>query len=208
MEEADRRRLVSLTRRRRFAKGEVVFHEGDAGNALHLVETGHFAVRITTPLGDVATIRVHGPGGLFGELSVISPAPRSATVIAVTKGETLQLSEAAFAELRTASRGADEILTHALVAEVRRLSDALVEALYTPVNLRVVRRLGELAETFARGAEEIVIPLTQEDLANLAGTTRPTANRVVRGLEDDGIVAVSRGRIAVIDLEALRRRAR
>ncbi len=208
LDDVDRRRLISLARRRRFAKGEVVFHEGDPGNALHLVEKGHFAVRITTPLGDVATIRVHGPGSFFGELAVISPAPRSASLVALTKGETLQLTDAAFAELRAGDGDADRVLTEALVTEVRRLSGALVEALFTPANVRLIRRLVELAETFPPDDEGIVVPITQEDLAQLAGTTRPTANRLLRSLEEVGIVAVSRGRISVLDLEALRRKGR
>ena len=210
--DADRKRFLSLARRRRFARGEVVFHEGDPGNTLHLVEKGHFAVRITTPLGDVGTLRIHGPGGFFGELAVISPAPRSATVIAVDKGETLSLSDTAIAELRAQSAAVDRILLEALVGEVRRLSGALVEALYVPVNTRVVRRLADLCTTFSpsSGPDDgpITIPITQEELAQLAGTTRPTANRVLGDLEERGIVAVARGRIDVVDLDALVRRGR
>ena len=210
--DADRKRFISLARRRRFARGEVVFHEGDPGNTLHLVEKGHFAVRITTPLGDVGTLRIHGPGGFFGELAVISPAPRSATVSAVDKAETLSLTDVAIAELRAQSPAVDRVLLEAMVGEVRRLSGALVEALYVPVNTRVVRRLIDLTGTFsspgAAAGDPVSIPITQEELAQLAGTTRPTANRVLGELEERGIVAVARGRIDVIDLDALAHRGR
>lgn len=208
LDEAERRKVLSLARRRRFARGEVVFHEGDPGNALHLVEKGHFAVRITTPLGDVATLRVHGPGSYFGELAVLSPAPRSATILALGKAETLSLSESAVADLRSQSAAVDRLLMEAMIAEVRRLSGALVEALYVPVQKRVLRRLTDLAETFGSGSQTVSIPVTQEELAQLAGTTRPTANRILRSLEDDGIVAIERGRIEINDLDALAHRAR
>jgi CRP-like cAMP-binding protein len=49
------RRLISVARRRTFERGEVVFHQGDPADSLHLVSKGRFAVRVTTPLGDEAT---------------------------------------------------------------------------------------------------------------------------------------------------------
>jgi CRP-like cAMP-binding protein len=51
-------------------------------------------------------------------------------------------------------------------------------------------------------------PLTQDDIASLAGTSRPKANRVLKAAEDDGILSVRRSRIEVLDAEALERRAR
>lgn len=85
------RLVLAQARRRRFARCEVVFHEGDPGETLHLIESGHVAVRVTTPLGDTATLRVIGPGGHLGELAVVSPAPRSATILALDPTETLAL---------------------------------------------------------------------------------------------------------------------
>lgn len=204
LDEADRRRVMSQSRRRSFRRGEVVFHEGDPGNVLHLVERGHFSVRITTPLGDIVTVRIHGPGSFFGEMAVFSPAPRSATVLAIDKGETLSLSHAAIAELRTQDGAIDRLLLEAMIGEVRRLSGALADALYTPADRRIHRRLRELHDVFEGGP----IPVTQEALAQLAGTTRPTANRVLRSLEERGIVVIARGRIEVSDLDGLGRAAR
>jgi CRP/FNR family transcriptional regulator, cyclic AMP receptor protein len=201
--------VLRLARRRRFKRGEIVFHEGDPGDTLHLVDKGHFSVRVTTPLGDVSTLRIHGPGGFFGELAVILPAARSATVVALTNGETLTVSAGAVAELRRTEQAITDVLLHGLVAEVRRLSGALVEALFVPVDRRVVRRLADLARTFGTAESTgTTIPLTQEELAELAGTTRPSVNRVLRSLEDDGIIEIARGRLEVRDHPGLLHRAR
>ena len=81
--EEDRRDLLARCRRRRFARGEVIFHEGDVGETLHLVASGRVAVRLTTPLGDATTLRIIGPAGWFGELALLFPAPRNATIIAL-----------------------------------------------------------------------------------------------------------------------------
>lgn len=97
-----RRQVLSAARRRRFRRNEVVFHVGDPGDTLHLIVSGHVAVRVTTPLGDCATVAVLGPGACFGELSLLSPAPRSATVAALDALETLGLHRDQMSEIRHA----------------------------------------------------------------------------------------------------------
>jgi CRP-like cAMP-binding protein len=73
----------------------------------------------------------------------------------------------------------------------------------------------ELCDEYAEDAGEargrpgaVLIPLTQTDLAELAGATRPTANRVLQSLSNDGLVQLSRGRISAVDPSALRLRVR
>lgn len=207
LDDAERRAVLTVAHRRRFKRNEVVFHDGDPGDTLHLIAKGHFAIRITTPLGDVATLRVLGPGEHFGELAVLAPGPRRGSVVALDGGETMSLHRDDFAQLRATIPKVDEVLTAALVVEVRRLAAALVDALYVPVERRVWRRLRELVLLYG-GDAPIVIPVTQDDLAQLAGTTRPSANRVLRGGEDQGVVQLARGRIEVRDLVALERLAR
>jgi CRP/FNR family transcriptional regulator, cyclic AMP receptor protein len=90
---------------------------------------------------------------------------------------------------------------------VRQLSRHLLEALYVPADKRVLRRLLELGALYAEG-DTTVVPLTQEDLAGLAGTSRATVNRVLREEETRGTVKLGRGRTTVLDAEALARRGR
>src|SRR5690242_12208396 len=85
----DVRLLLSVARRRRFDRGEVVFHEDDPADSLHLIATGHFAIAKMTPLGDRVWLAVRGPGSSFGEMAVTrSDARRSATVTALERSET------------------------------------------------------------------------------------------------------------------------
>lgn len=73
----------------------------------------------------------------------------------------------------------------------------------------MLRRLLDLVELYRVDSETtITVPLTQDDLAQLAGTTRPTTNQVLRAAEVAGALQISRGRIEVLDLAALERRAR
>ena len=211
LSEEERRELLSHARRRRFTRGQVIFHEDDPGDTLHLIAKGHVAVRITTELGDTLTFTVLGPGDCVGELSILAEGSRrTATVSALDPVETVSLQRQQVLELRNANAAVDRVLVDVLANQVRRLSEHLVEALHVPVERRVVRRLEALCELFSSTGTPgtCVVPITQDDLADLAGTTRPTTNRVLKTLEADGVVALRRGRLEVVDLEELRRRGR
>jgi CRP/FNR family transcriptional regulator, cyclic AMP receptor protein len=201
---AERRGVLRACRRRGFARREVIFHEGDPGDCLHLVERGRVAVRVTTPLGDVATLTVIGPGGTFGELSVLDPdAVRSATVVALEPTETWVLHSDQVNRLRTTYPAVGDLLLGLVTGYVRRLTEHLLEALYLPADTRVARRIRALDADYDRAE----INLTQDDLAGLAGTSRATVNRVLGELVRAGAVRVSRGRVSVTDRDALDRAA-
>ena len=205
--ESEKRALIQGARRRRFAKGEVVFHEGDPGESMHLLVKGRVAVRLTTPLGDRALLRIIDEGGWFGELSVLSPDDRSATIVALEPCETLVVTRAQTEEIRTRVPEFESMLVDALVQEVKRLSNALLDALYVPVEIRMYRRLHELTGIYANGAETTTIPLTQDEIAQLVGTTRPTANHHLGAAASKGLLRVRRGAIDILDPDQLARLA-
>jgi CRP-like cAMP-binding protein len=201
----DVRQLLSIARRRTFEKGEVVFHRDDLAESLHLVVRGHFAVRLQTELGESVLLDVLGPGQSFGELALLVPdSRRSATVAALETGETRSVFRDDFATLQTRHPGVKDILLRLLAEQLRRSSDRIVEAHYVDAETRALRRVCELAETYGGG----VVPLTQEDLAAMAGTSRATVNRVLREEQSRGTLGLRRGRVAVLDADGLRRRCR
>ncbi len=205
--EEDVRQLLAIARRRVFRRGEVVFHRDDPADSLHLVQKGRFAIRIMTPLGETATIGVRGPGDSFGEMALIDEgARRAATVAALEDAETFAVYQAEFQRLRARHPEIDRLLIAFLTAEVRRLDELLLEALYIPVERRVLRRLVELGGTYTGRDGEI--PLTQEQLAELAGTSRATVNKVLRDEQRRGTVELRRGRTIVVRPDELARRAR
>lgn len=200
------RDLLAIARRRRFGKDEVVFHRDDPGDSLHLIFSGRFAVRVMTPLGDTATIAVRGPGESFGEMALVDEqARRAATVAALEPAETFAIYRADVQRLRNAHPAMNDVLVAFLAGEVRMQNERLLEALYVPVQRRVLRRIVELAEVYSDRNGEI--PLTQEVLAEMAGSTRSTVNEVLREEERGGTVELRRGRTIVLDAEALTRRA-
>ena len=202
------RELLQIARRRRFSRNEVVFHRDDLGDSLHLVSKGRFSIQVMTPLGETATIAIRGPGESFGEMALVGGARRSATVLALEDAETFSIYQPDFERVRRQFLSVGDVLTRFLVSEIRMLNERLLEALYVPVERRVLRRLVELAELYpgADGVPEIT--LTQEALAELAGAARPTVNQVLRGEEKRGTIELSRGKTRIIDLDGIRKRAR
>lgn len=197
------RRLIAVARRRRFGRNEVVFHRDDPADTLHLIARGRFAIRVTTQLGETVTVAVHGPGEAFGELALVEEGvSRSTSVIALEPGETYAVGREDFTRLRRQYPAVNEVLVRLLARRLRRQSELLVEALFVTAETRVLRRVGELAALY--GDE---IPLTQEDIAGLAGTSRATVNRVLRAEAKRGTVELRRGRTHVLDREALTKRS-
>lgn len=205
LDDAVRRDVQAVAAWRRFDRGVVLFHEGEAGGSLHVLMRGRVAIRATTPDGDTVTLNVIGPGAAFGELSLLdSPTTRTASVQAIEPVQTLVLQRADFDRLRRTYPSVDRLLVEYLAAQVRRLSERLTEALFFEARTRVLRRLLDLDAVFDGG----LVPVTQEEISTMAGTTRPTVNRVMQDLAEAGIIELGRGRFIVIDSTALARAAR
>jgi CRP-like cAMP-binding protein len=204
------RSILQFARRRTFRRGEVVIHQNDPADSLHLIVNGRFAVRVMTPLGEPATLAVCGPGEMFGEMALIGEgARRSATVEALEQAETLCVHELDFTRMRKEHPTVNEVVMRFLVNEIRVMNERLLEAYYVSAERRALRRVVELYRLYSAGQDGPAdIPLTQETLAGMAGTSRATVNAVLRQAQSRGLVELSRGSIRVVDPVGLAKRAR
>jgi CRP/FNR family transcriptional regulator, cyclic AMP receptor protein len=207
LSEEDRQNLISRSVRRRFRKGVVIFHEGDPGDTLHLIDRGRVAVRLSTARGDDLLLRVIGAGGWFGDLSMIWPAPRNATIVALEDTETRVVQREHADEVRRRVPQFEAMLVAGLVAEVRRLSTALLDSVFVPVKTRLFATLVVLGQEYGGDDSEVTIPLTQEQIAQLVGTTRPTVNKHLQDAADAGLVSIRRSSIVLLDRPGIARRA-
>jgi CRP-like cAMP-binding protein len=204
---AARDEILASARRRRYARGETVFREGDPADSLHLIDKGILAVQVSAPGGERLTLNVLTAGGFFGELALLQrgdAARRSATVLALIPAETLAISASAFLSLRNAHAEVGELVVTALAQRVEDLSLRLLEALYTGVDRRVYRRLLDLADIYPATADAVVVPLSQDDLATMVGASRPTVNQVLQKLVSRGVISLGRRQITIDDVAALR----
>lgn len=200
-----RREFLGVARRRVFARNEVICHAGDPADSLHLVAQGRLSVRVSLASGDSAMINVLKPGDYFGELALLSPdGHRTATIAALEAAETLVVTASAFNRLCQTHPAVERTLTTLLGHRVDELSQRLLESMYVGLDRRLYRRLVELCESWGESDGPVVVPLTQAQLADLTGGTRPTVNQVLQRLVDQGVVEVSRGKVVVLDLARLR----
>lgn len=203
--------LSASLQKRSYARGEVVFSEGDVGDNLYIVLTGKVKVSRTSADGRENVLSVMGPGDMFGELSLFDPGPRTASVIAVADTE---LASLAHEDLRPLLSGRAEVSVHllqALARRLRRTNDQLADLVFTDVPGRVAKALLDLAARF--GSEDadglrVTHDLTQEELAQLVGASRETVNKSLADFAGRGWIRLEAKSVVILDRDRLTRRAR
>ena len=202
--------IVRSMARRRYRRGEVIFHQGDPGDSLHIVARGRVKIVLTSTEGDEAIVATVRPGDFFGELTLIDGAPRSATATAVDPVETLILARERFHPLLAANSLLRDNLEVSLAAEVRRMNEHVEELHFLDLEGRIAAHLARLVareRPGARGVVELPFDYSQGDLAAMIGGARQSVNRVLRGLEREGLVRIEGNRLFISDIGRLERRA-
>ena len=210
--EEARASLLKRCRRRQYGRGAYLVYEGDPGDSLHLIVRGRVAVLIGGADGNPFTVALMGAGDFFGEQALLNRAAlRGATIQAIEPTETLVVGRGEFEELRQQHPEVDRLLIGVLVAMVDRLTRQVAELTDVPGTVRIYRRIVALAELYAdeagAAAAPIEIPLTQDQLAGLAGVHLRLTSRVLGEARADGLLDTSKRRLVVRDLEGLRQRA-
>jgi CRP/FNR family transcriptional regulator, cyclic AMP receptor protein len=202
--EVGRDRVLTVAARHTYTRGEVLVHQGDAADSLFVVESGSLAVRLSSPLGDSVMLTVMGAGDVFGEVGMLVDQERTATVVAINDVVARMLRREDFERLRREHPEVTDFLLTLLARRTERLSRLVAQAHHMPVDQRVARRLLEAGRHFSSGVVPVVVPLTQDDLAQLAGSTRPTTNHILKRFEADGVIRLARGRVEILDVAGLR----
>ena len=210
--EEARASLLKRCRRRQYGRGAYLVYEGDPGDSLHLIVRGRVAVLIGGADGNPFTVALMGAGDFFGEQALLNRAAvRGATIQAIEPTETLVVGRGEFEELRQQHPELDRLLIGVLVAMVDRLTRQVAELTDVPGTVRIYRRIVALAELYADDAATapapIEIPLTQDQLAGLAGVHLRLTSRVLGEARAAGLLDTSKRRLVVRDLEGLRQRA-
>ena len=204
-------RCMELLRTRRFRKGETIFHQGDPGDSLHVIESGAVKITLPSPEGEeeaiIATLR---PGDFFGELALLDGAERSATAIAHEATVTHVLGRDMFQALLDSEPDLRRALFAGLVAELRRLTHHVGELHFLNLPGRLARRIVRLAyeaEPAARGEVRLPWPYSQTELAAMIGGTRQTVNRLLADFAAEDLIRIERDVLVVPDLARLERAA-
>jgi CRP/FNR family cyclic AMP-dependent transcriptional regulator len=206
------RAIAQTLRRRRFRRGEVLFHEGDPGDSLFIVASGAVKVVVPSEEGGEAILATLQRGDFLGELALLDGAPRSASAIALEATETLALPRERFNALVASEPVIRDALLSSLAGELRRLTAHVAELHFLDLTGRLAARLARLAEEHgtreADGSIRLDAPLTQSDLAAMIGATRQSVNKLLGEFVEEGLLRLDRDAIVIPDLEALVRSSR
>lgn len=206
------RGIARTLRVRRFRKGEVLFHEGDPGDALFIVACGAVKVVVPSEEGGEAILATLRRGDFLGELALLDGAPRSASAIALEATQALALPRDQFRALADTEPAIRDALLAALATELRRLTAHVAELHFLDLTGRLAARLARLSEEHGErlpdGSIRLDGPLTQGDLAAMIGATRQSVNKLLGEFEQDGLLRLERDCIVVPDPQALARAAR
>ncbi|HSG87036.1 MAG TPA: Crp/Fnr family transcriptional regulator [Candidatus Limnocylindrales bacterium] len=210
-DDATLRTCASHLRTRRFRRGETIFHQGDPGDSLFIIEGGSVKIVLPSPEGaEPAIIATLGRGDFFGELSLLDGAYRSATAVAIEPTETLVLRREPFGQLVDGNPAFRAALLSGLAAELRRLTGHVEELHFLDLPGRLARRLVRMAreqDPAATGEIAVPWPFTQSELAAMIGGTRQTVNRLLADLVAQDLIRFEPDQLVVLDPERLARTA-
>jgi len=209
--EEDLEKLAGALVRRRYPRGQVIFHKGDEGGSLYILQSGRVKVAIPSPQGEEAILTILSTGEILGELSLIDGKPRSATVETLEDTEVLCLRRDDFLGFLNARFDAVlrvlEVLSHRL-----RDTDALLaETHFLDITSRLAKKILDLGKLFGvqeGGKIRIGVRMTQKDLASMVGATRESINKQFRWFREQRIVKLEDGYLTILDPVRLARRAR
>jgi CRP-like cAMP-binding protein len=209
---------IACLRVRRFRRDETVFHQGDPGDALHVIARGRVKIVLPAPdAGEPAILATLGPGDFFGELPLLDGEPHSASVIAFEPTETLMLGGTDFERLFETQPGLRRALVGSLAGELRRLTGHVEALHFLDLRERLARRLGELAgrppdadgagASGTGGEVRIAWPYTQSELAGMVGGSRESVNRLLADFVSRGLIHFERDSLVIPDPVRLSREA-
>ncbi len=207
--EADFEALAGTAKRRRFKRGETVFHKDDPGNSFFVIESGSFRIYMPGPEGSDLILAILGPGDYVGELSLLDGQPRSASAAADEKSEALVLLRADFFKIVSARPEAALAVMVSVVERLRQADEAMADLAFLDVKGRLAKKLLELAakhgEPTPRGIQ-VNLFLTQEELAQMVGVTRESVNRHIASFRELGMIDVKGRQFLILQPEELRKR--
>lgn len=181
--------------------------EGERTTHAVLLHAGFVKVTAIADGGRNVLLAIRTAGDLIGELGAIDEAPRVATVVASAGVSGNEITRADILAFLRQHQDASFAITGMVGARLRQAHKRRLDMMGFAVRARIARVLIELGERFGHDtsrAQSFELLLTQQDLAEFAGTTQVSVQRALRALRAEGLLTTGYGRIAVKRADALR----
>ena len=189
-------RLSRSTALRRCDHGDLIVVQSDPGNIGFIILSGHVDVLLEWPDGREFCLARLGPGDHFGEMSLLEPEPRSATVRAASAVELLVLRRDDFLKHLLAEPATMLRLISSLSQRLRRTDEQVAELAFDDT----ATRLGHLLQLNARQQPRgLTVDASQAELATMVGATRQTVARILGDWRRRGLIRTYRRKTFIVD---------
>jgi CRP-like cAMP-binding protein len=209
LEEKDLLRVIKLGTRQKYKKGNIVVLEQESGAALFVIITGKVKVVRMDEDGREVILSMFGPGEFFGEMSLLDGLTRSASVVATVKSELFMIHRRDFLELLNEFPAVTISLLAELAMRLRKADMQIKSLSLKDAEGRIANVMLILADDvgiFRKGKVEIDDLPLQQDIANMAGTSRETVSRMIHLFIEGGEVQMKGNKLIINDYEAFRKK--
>ncbi|KUJ79900.1 Crp/Fnr family transcriptional regulator [Ruegeria profundi] len=183
-------------------RGDVLFEQGDEGDALYAILEGTLEVSFLAMSGRKLSLTLMRPGEVFGEIALFDSGPRTATVVAAEPSRVLRVRQGdVMNQIRQHPDLAVDMIRLA-GQRMRWMGSQLNEQVFLPMPIRLARKLLHLSELQDDPLTRIT--LSQSELAEFVGATREAVSKTISTWKRDNVVQASRGGLMIKDFEALR----
>ncbi|CUJ91714.1 cAMP regulatory protein [Ruegeria denitrificans] len=183
-------------------RGDVLFEQGDEGDALFAILEGTLEVSFLAMSGRKLSLTLMRPGEVFGEIALFDSGPRTATIAAAEPSRVLRVRQGdVMDQIRQHPDLAVDLIRLAGL-RMRWMGSQLNEQVFLPMPIRLARKLLHLSGL--QDDPSTRITLSQSELAEFVGATREAVSKTISTWKRDNVVEASRGGLMIHDFQALR----
>ena len=193
-----------------FEKGRTIFYQDEPGDTLFVVAEGLVKVWVSSGSGEEMVMATLRRPDAFGELSAVDGNGRSASATALEPSVLVSLDRATLLDSVHRHPNVADAMLRGLGGLARRITEQASDLVFLDLAGRVAKCLVQLAERDGHVEGELTVlelPLTQTELAEMVGGSRQSVNHSLKSFESRGFLEIRGREVAIVDMEALRRRA-
>ncbi len=199
-------KIIELQKTKKYKKGEIIFYEGDKGEAFFFVKSGKVKIYKTSLDGRDITLNILGEGSIFAEVTLFNDINYPATVEVLENSEIGMILNKDIEQMILNNTILALQIIKVLTKRLYRSQKTLKEMAFSDTYNRISRTLLDLCERHGKKTElgiEIDTAITRQDIANMVGTSRETVSRVISELKKEKILDTSSKKIIVMDKNKL-----
>jgi len=207
LSDRDLEKIFQVASRQRYHKDNIILIEEEVGSTMFVILSGRVKISRISDDGREVILSILSDGDFFGEMSLLDGHTRSANVTAIEESELLVIRREEFLQMLKEFPQIAINLLKELAQRIRKSDEHIKSLSLQDATGRVASTLLRIAEdsgVFRKGQVEIQELPLQQDLANMAGTSRETISRVIKSLTDDGYLKKQSGKIIILDYEKFR----